>query len=116
LIREPVAAAAYFASVLGRQLPVGQCLVVYDFGAGTFDVSVVRMTGTGAEVIAADGLTDAGGNDLDAVVVDLLRAATPAAAEAWGQLDWPTTPADRRARRLLWLDARAAKEPLTRHG
>jgi WD40 repeat protein len=115
LIREPVAAAAYFASVLGRQLPVGQCLVVYDFGAGTFDVSVVRLSATGGEVIAADGLTDTGGNDLDSLVVDLLRTSTPAAAEAWGRLDWPTTPGDRRARRTLWLDARAAKEQLTRH-
>ncbi|GAB3830344.1 Hsp70 family protein [Dactylosporangium cerinum] len=115
LVREPVAAAAYFASVLGLRLPVGQGLVVYDFGAGTFDVSVVRRAETGVEVIAADGLTDAGGNDLDALVVDLLRTSTPASAEAWGRLDWPTTPADRRARRTLWLDARAAREQLTRH-
>ncbi|MFI5908573.1 Hsp70 family protein [Dactylosporangium sp. NPDC051541] len=115
LTREPVAAAAYFASVLGLRLPVGQCLVVYDFGAGTFDVSIVRRAETGVEVVAADGLTDAGGNDLDALVVDLLRAATRAQAEAWGRLDWPTSTADRRARRTLWLDARAAREQLTRH-
>jgi len=115
LIREPVAAAAYFASVLGRHLPAGQCLIVYDFGAGTFDVTVVRPTDDGITLVAADGLPDVGGNDLDAVIVELLRASTPAAAAVWGRLEWPQTAADRRARRTLWLEARAAKEQLTRH-
>jgi hypothetical protein len=113
-VREPVAAAAYFAAVLHQRLPAQRHLVVYDFGAGTFDVTVVRPTGIGVEVISADGLTDLGGNDLDAAVVDHLRGST-AAPEAWGRLDWPETPADQRARRALWQDARAAKEQLTRH-
>jgi len=38
-VAEPVAAAAYFATVLGRDLPSGQSLVVYDLGAGTCDVA-----------------------------------------------------------------------------
>ncbi|MFC4041287.1 Hsp70 family protein [Dactylosporangium siamense] len=116
LIREPVAAAGYFASVLGATFPPGKCLVVYDFGAGTFDVSVVRQAADGVEVLAADGLADVGGADLDAVVVARLRDATAGSApEAWHRLDHPVTTADQRARRFLWLDARATKEQLSRH-
>ncbi|MFD0585559.1 tetratricopeptide repeat protein [Dactylosporangium darangshiense] len=120
-VAEPVAAAAYFATVLGRELPPGRCLVVYDLGAGTFDVTVVRRSEAGGaggfEVVAADGLADVGGLDLDAAVVQHARSLTAdgAAAEAWGRLDWPETPADQRARRVLWQGARAAKEQLSRH-
>ncbi|MEV4518030.1 Hsp70 family protein [Dactylosporangium sp. NPDC049525] len=113
-VREPVAAATYFDGVLGHDLGQRQCLVVYDFGAGTFDVSVVRRGADGVEVLAADGLTDIGGNDLDAVVVDHLRSLS-ADPVAWGRLDWPQSAADHRARRSLWADARSAKEQLTRH-
>ncbi len=113
-VREPVAAAAYFAAVLGLDLGPRQCLVVYDFGAGTFDVSVVRRTAGGVQVLAADGFNDVGGNDLDALVVNHARALSHDPA-AWGRLDWPETPADQRASRVLWADARGAKEQLTRH-
>src|SRR5690348_1507119 len=37
LVPEPVAAATYFAQVLGRDVPIGSVVVVYDFGAGTID-------------------------------------------------------------------------------
>jgi hypothetical protein len=114
-VPEPVAAAAYFTTVLGRQLPPGQCVVVYDFGGGTFDVAVVAHTGAGFDVLSADGLPDAGGLDLDAAIVSHLRANTAQASQAWGQLDWPQSTSDRRAHRLLWQDARAVKEQLSRH-
>ncbi|WP_426513001.1 Hsp70 family protein [Dactylosporangium sp. McL0621] len=115
LVAEPVAAAAYFASVLRRSLPAGRCLVVYDLGAGTFDVSVVRARTDGFDVRAAAGLDDVGGLDLDATVVAHARAHTAAAGTAWGRLDWPETSADRQARQALWQGARAAKEQLSRH-
>ncbi|MGI5240909.1 Hsp70 family protein [Dactylosporangium sp. CA-139066] len=114
-VAEPVAAAAYFATVLGRELPRGQCLVVYDLGAGTFDVSVVRHTADRAEVIATDGLADVGGLDVDAVVVAHARSVTSGKQAGWGRLDWPETPADQRAHRALWQGARAVKEQLSRH-
>ncbi|GGM89498.1 Hsp70 family protein [Dactylosporangium sucinum] len=123
-VPEPVAAAAYFATVLGHRVRPEGAIVVYDLGAGTFDVSVVRqsapLTGVSAapggfEVVAADGLTDVGGLDLDALVVKHARAATAAARDAWQRLDWPQDLEDQLARQGLWQSARALKEQLSRH-
>ncbi|MEV4515633.1 Hsp70 family protein [Dactylosporangium sp. NPDC049525] len=113
---EPVAASAYFAAVLGHDFPPERCLVVYDLGAGTFDVSVVRRPANGpGVVVATDGFADVGGLDLDAVVVEHARSVTSGAQAGWGRLDWPETPADQRAHRTLWHGARAVKEQLSRH-
>ncbi|BCJ65743.1 hypothetical protein GCM10009779_02140 [Polymorphospora rubra] len=114
-VAEPVAAAAYFAGVIGKDLPAGRCLLVYDLGAGTCDVSIVRRTQDALEVVATTGLDDIGGLDLDATIVDHARSLTATATNAWGRLEWPRTPADQRAHRLLWRDARTAKEQLSRH-
>ncbi|GIL26584.1 Hsp70 family protein [Actinocatenispora comari] len=115
LVPEPVAAAAYFTSVLGHRLGPGQQLVVYDLGAGTFDVSAVRRTADGYEVVDVDGLASFGGLDLDEVVVQQVGAAVAAGdPDAWRRLTAPATAADRRAFRTLWDDARAAKETLSR--
>ncbi|GIJ71468.1 Hsp70 family protein [Virgisporangium ochraceum] len=111
---EPVAAAAYFTTVLGVQVPAGGSVVVYDLGAGTFDVAVLRRDVDGFAVVAVDGLTDVGGLDLDAALVGHVRARTADAAE-WDRLESPRTLADRHARRALWDDVRTAKELLSRH-
>jgi hypothetical protein len=117
-VAEPVAAAAYFAGAPGRQVPVGRCIVVYDLGAGTFDVSAVRLEPYGFEVVRSAGLPDLGGLDLDAAVVRHARMVTAGAAgapEAWQRLNWPRQVADRQARHTLWQGARAVKEQLSRH-
>ncbi len=112
LVPEPVAAATYFTEVLGQRLAPGSGVVVYDFGAGTFDASVVGRGGAGLEVLAVDGIDDLGGLDLDALLVEYARSHTPSAD--WSHLDRPQTPEDRRQRRLLWEEARLAKEMLSR--
>jgi cell division ATPase FtsA len=114
LTAEPVAAAAYYATVLGREVPAGRCLLVYDLGAGTFDVSLVQRQAAGFEVIACAGLPDVGGLDLDAALVQHLGGLTAGAEAAWGRLTWPRDPADVRARHALWQGVRAAKERLSR--
>jgi molecular chaperone DnaK len=115
LVPEPAAAASYFARLAGARVPVGKCVVVYDLGAGTFDVSVVRSTPDGFEVLDSQGLPDAGGTDIDAAVVAYLAATFTARDTAlWRRLASPQTPGDRRAARLLWDGVRGGKEMLSR--
>ncbi|MGY0237053.1 Hsp70 family protein [Longispora urticae] len=115
LVPEPVAAAAYYTSVLGQEVLGGRSVVVYDLGGGTFDVCVVRRENTGFHALAYRGIDDFGGMDLDALVVaQLAQAVAPGAPEAWQRLSRPADAADRRHFRALWDDARTAKEALSR--
>src|SRR2546421_522987 len=96
-----------------RELPIGSVVVVHDFGAGTFDVSVVARTGNGFDVLAVDGRDDIGGLDIDAAVVAHLGRQYGSTPE-WRRLTNPSTVDDRRNRRMLWDDVRVAKERLSR--
>ncbi len=66
-------------------------VVVYDLGGGTFDASVVRMSGRQHQVLVTAGVPQLGGDDFDAVLADMgLRAAglspgdlTPRQADEW---------------------------------
>ena len=111
VIDEPVAAAWYCSSVLGRRIGPGRSLAVFDFGGGTLDVTVVRNGPQGLVVSGTGGLDDLGGADIDAALVThLARAGGP----AWHRLVAPRGPADLRDRQLLWTEVRAAKEMLSR--
>ncbi|AHI00072.1 Hsp70 family protein [Kutzneria viridogrisea] len=115
LVPEPVAAAAHFASSHGMLAP-GQALAVYDLGAGTFDVAVVGVDQSGFTVLAEDGLPDLGGLDVDQALMEYVgRQVSHRDAPGWQRLLRPESTADRRARRSLWEDVRAAKETLSRH-
>ncbi|GAB2973889.1 Hsp70 family protein [Amycolatopsis acidiphila] len=116
LVPEPVAAAAHFASFPGRTLAPGQALAVYDLGAGTFDVAVVGATQNGFTVLAEDGLPDLGGLDVDqALMVHVGREVSHRDPQQWQRLLRPESTADRRTRRALQEDVKAAKEALSRH-
>jgi hypothetical protein len=116
LVPEPVAAAAHFTTVLGHTVNPGDTLAVYDFGAGTFDASVVRRgPGGGWEVLASEGLNDVGGLDLDAALVERIGQTLGGRdLPRWYRLTNPGTDAERRAARAFWEDVRAAKEQLSR--
>lgn len=102
LVPEPVAAAAHYASYPGQSLRRGQCLAVYDLGAGTFDCAVVGATGSGYTVLAEGGLPDVGGLDLDQALAEHLgRQVSAHDSAAWQRLLRPRTLADRRAQRVL---------------
>jgi actin-like ATPase involved in cell morphogenesis len=115
LVPEPVAAAAHFASFPGKALAPGQALAVYDLGAGTFDVAVVGATQNGYVVLAEDGLPDLGGLDVDqALMVHVGREVSHSDPQRWQRLLRPESTADRRTRRALQEDVKAAKEALSR--
>ena len=75
---------------------------VYDLGGGTFDASVVRMTGRRHEILATAGIARLGGDDFDIVLAELTLARAGIAGEALGNDD---------LERLL-DHCRAAKEAL----
>ncbi|HEX5646830.1 MAG TPA: Hsp70 family protein, partial [Nitrospira sp.] len=47
-------------------------IAVYDFGGGTFDISILKLKNGIFEVLATNGDTHLGGDDLDRRIVDLL--------------------------------------------
>lgn len=81
IVNEPTAAALAYG--LGLRAGSGlrdQVIVVYDFGGGTFDVSVLRLVAGDAQTAAADafqvlstaGDTHLGGDDVDHLVMQWL--------------------------------------------
>ncbi|MGH8875780.1 MAG: Hsp70 family protein [Stackebrandtia sp.] len=114
LVPEPVSASAYFAAMPQVSIGPGEYLAVYDLGAGTFDVTVVRRTDTGFEVVVSEGLDDVGGADLDELVVGQLGMTVSAASpELWRRLLAPESANDRRHLLELREVAKHAKESLT---
>jgi len=115
IVPEPVAAASYFATVLGHKIPPGQCVVVYDLGGGTFDASVVRNAPEGLDTLACRGIDDFGGLDLDAMIIERIgKVLTSSAPDVWKRLSEAADASDRRHWRMLWDDARHGREALSR--
>jgi molecular chaperone DnaK len=68
MVAEPVAAAAQY--VASRPLREGALLAVYDLGGGTFDATVLRSQGGGAEVLGDPaGVEWLGGSDFDEAIL-----------------------------------------------
>lgn len=68
IINEPTAAALAY----GLDREDDQLALVYDLGGGTFDVSLVEMTGGIVEVRGSHGNTMLGGDDFDQVLAEHL--------------------------------------------
>ena len=69
IINEPTAAAlAYGLDKRGKD----QKIVVFDFGGGTHDVSILELGDGVFEVLSTDGDTHLGGDDVDQKVIDWL--------------------------------------------
>ncbi len=68
IINEPTAAALAY----GLQKKKDQQIVVYDFGGGTFDVSVLEIGDDVVEVKSTSGDTHLGGDDFDQKIIDWL--------------------------------------------
>jgi molecular chaperone DnaK len=70
IINEPTAAALAY----GLDKKTDETIAVYDFGGGTFDISVLEVGQGVVEVKATNGDTHLGGDDLDHRVIDWLVA------------------------------------------
>jgi len=68
IINEPTAATLVYHSGSHDQ----RHIAVYDFGGGTFDVSIVRMEAGVVEVLSSHGDVHLGGDDLDQALLDLV--------------------------------------------
>jgi molecular chaperone DnaK len=68
IINEPTAAALAY----GLDKKKDETIAVYDFGGGTFDISVLEVGGGVVEVKATNGDTHLGGDDLDDRIIDWL--------------------------------------------
>jgi len=66
IINEPTAAALAY----GLDHEEDQLVLVYDLGGGTFDVSLVEMTGGVVEVRSSHGDTQLGGDDFDHLLAE----------------------------------------------
>ena len=71
LLNEPSAAAFEYAHRT-RKDGKREYLVVYDLGGGTFDASLLRMTGRTNEVVATNGVRRLGGDDFDEAILALV--------------------------------------------
>ena len=68
IINEPTAAALAY----GLDKKGDQKIAVYDFGGGTFDVSILEIGDGVFEVQSTNGDTKLGGDDIDDIVIDWL--------------------------------------------
>ncbi len=68
IINEPTAAALAY----GLEKKKNEKVAVFDFGGGTFDISILDIGDNVFEVLSTNGDTHLGGDDLDAVLINFL--------------------------------------------
>ena len=66
IINEPTAAALFY----GMDKKVNKKIVVYDFGGGTFDISILEVAEDLIEVKSTNGDTFLGGDDFDLAIIN----------------------------------------------
>ena len=70
IINEPTAAALAY----GFNTKKNEKIVVYDFGGGTFDISVLEVSDDVIEVKSTDGDSHMGGRDIDQKIINWIAA------------------------------------------
>jgi len=68
IINEPTAAALAY----GLERKKNEKVAIFDFGGGTFDISILDIGDNVFEVLSTNGDTHLGGDDLDAVLINYL--------------------------------------------
>ena len=70
IVNEPTAAALAY----GLDKKKDEIIAVYDFGGGTFDISILEVGDNVVQVISTNGDTHLGGDDIDNLIIDWLAA------------------------------------------
>jgi molecular chaperone DnaK len=70
IVNEPTAAALAY----GLDKKKDEIIAVYDFGGGTFDISILEVGDNVVQVISTNGDTHLGGDDIDNLIIDWLIA------------------------------------------
>jgi len=70
IINEPTAAALAY----GLDKQADEKVAVFDFGGGTFDISILEVGDSVVEVLSTNGDTHLGGDDVDQVLIDWMMA------------------------------------------
>jgi molecular chaperone DnaK len=70
IVNEPTAAALAY----GLDKKKNEKIAVYDFGGGTFDISILEVGENVVEVLATNGDTHLGGDNIDQAIIDWLIA------------------------------------------
>jgi molecular chaperone DnaK len=66
IMNEPTAAALAYGQAAGQS----ERIAVYDLGGGTFDITLLDLSGNVFEVLATSGDTTLGGDDIDQLIAD----------------------------------------------
>jgi molecular chaperone DnaK len=75
LLNEPSAASLEYAHRYRSTITAKrEYVLIYDLGGGTFDASLLKMTGHENEVVVSEGIQRLGGDDFDEVIADLVLA------------------------------------------
>jgi molecular chaperone DnaK len=70
IVNEPTAAALAY----GLDKKADEIIAVYDFGGGTFDISILEVGDNVVQVVSTNGDTRLGGDDIDHRIIDYLIA------------------------------------------
>jgi molecular chaperone DnaK (HSP70) len=122
LVNEPTAASLAYGL---NQKAEGR-IAVFDFGGGTFDISILNIKGGIFEVLATNGDTHLGGDDIDRALIETLLAGVPDSIRAdphvWNSARFVAEEAKKRLSEVdrvelkLDLADRKIARPLTRAG
>ena len=75
LLNEPSAASLEYAHRYRSTITAKrEYVLIYDLGGGTFDASLLKMTGQANEVVISEGIQRLGGDDFDEAIVELVLA------------------------------------------
>jgi molecular chaperone HscA len=101
IINEPTAASLAYG--LGLDPSEEKTIAVYDLGGGTFDISILKISGGVFEVLSTNGDTYLGGDDIDRAII-----------EYWmGQMKLDASEDQKKLKQQLRLAAEEAKIALS---